>query len=333
MFCGNWLKAVFLCGTENNETIEQTKHIVSFRHSFMKYFWNRGEHSYFNNQYYKAMADPTDYAMMCMKEAKDGFSLTGMPDGTAGKVTFKAHGRGWFKSGGPFTWQKNLDLCFDGGLGGGSGTNKMLEVFATEAEVNQNCFNPSNQLVDGGPGWICNSTCFTPDDFVDEAMLNSDLGLFFEFNVDPKTGRQLGYNEDGTVLCPGLVDQIEESEAWFSETRVHATTANCGKAATADLVEVYARDQVGLKLVLRLILVLFTSHRHYGWLTLRQCLTRCSSTATRWTTWTPRSTAAAPESPHLCMRGDMFPWSSVILKPCARQSKSLCFRCSAKINF
>ena len=241
------VKSGFLCGTQNNETVEQTKHIVSFRHSFMKYFWNRGEHSYFNNQYYKAMADPTDYAMMCMKEAKDGFSLTGMPDGTPGKVTFKAHGRGWFKSGGPFTWQKNLDLCYDGGLGGGSGMNKMLEVFATEAEVNENCFNPSNQLVDGGPGWICNSTCFTPDDFVDEAMLNSDLGLFFEFNVDPKTGRQLGYNEDGTVLCPGLVDQIEESEAWFSETRVHATTANCGKAATADLVEAYARDQVGLK--------------------------------------------------------------------------------------
>ena len=48
---------------------------------------------------------------------------------------------------------------------------------------------------------------------------------------------------------------------------------------------------------------------------------------------TPRSTAAAPESPHRCMRRDMFPWSSVNLKPCARQSKSLCFRCSAKINF
>ena len=43
----------------------------------MKYFWSRGEHSYFNNQYYKTIADPTDYALQCMWEAKSNFSFTG----------------------------------------------------------------------------------------------------------------------------------------------------------------------------------------------------------------------------------------------------------------
>ena len=67
------------------------------RHSFMKYFWSRGEHSYFNNQYYKTIADPTDYALQCMGEAKNNFSFTGMPDGSPGAVTWKAQGRGWFE--------------------------------------------------------------------------------------------------------------------------------------------------------------------------------------------------------------------------------------------
>ena len=45
--------------------------------AFFKYFWSRGEHSYFNNQYYKTIVDKTDYAIQCMKEGDAGFAYIG----------------------------------------------------------------------------------------------------------------------------------------------------------------------------------------------------------------------------------------------------------------
>ena len=213
------------------------------RNSFFKYFWNRGEHSYFNNQFYKNIVDDKDHAIQCMKSATDGFIFIGMPNGTAGAVTYKAHGRGWFKSGGPFSWRRNLDLCYDGQIGK-SGLTRILKVFGSEADVEKNCYNPSTQLESGGPDWTCEDVCYTPDDFVDEVMLNSDMGLYLDFTVDQSTGRQLGYKEDGTVSCPGLVDETRFSELWRDGRRSGSTTANCGKASTANLVESYAKDQV-----------------------------------------------------------------------------------------
>ena len=130
-------------------------------------------------------------------------------------------------------------MCYDGQIGK-SGLASMLKVFGTEAEVDENCYNAANQLVDGGPGWVCDNKCYTPDDFVDEVMLNSDMGLYLDFTVDQATGRQLGHGQDGTVSCPGLVDDRE----WRRGKKKSATTAQCGKAATASLVEAYANDQV-----------------------------------------------------------------------------------------
>ena len=254
------------------------KYTLSYlRNSFFKYFWNRGEHSYFNNQFYKNIVDKNDFAIQCMKSATDGFIFIGMPNGTAGAVTYKAHGRGWFQGGGPFSWRRNLDLCYDGQIGK-SGMTQMLKVFGSEAEVNKNCYNPSTQLETGGPGWTCGDVCYTPDDFVDEVMLNSDMGLYLDFTVDQATGRQLGYKEDGTVSCPGLVDETRFSELWRDGRRSGSTTANCGKASTASLVESYADDQVNSVLKKRRLELRY-SHRQHGCLTLRWCLTRCSSMA------------------------------------------------------
>ena len=77
-------------------------------------------------------------------------------------------------------------------------------------------------------------------------MLNSDMGLYLDFTVDPATGRQLGYRDDGTVSCPGLVDETRNSELWRDGRRSGATKANCEKASTAGLVESYANDQVNI---------------------------------------------------------------------------------------
>ena len=242
--------------------------------------------------------------------------MIGMPNGTAGAVTYKAHGRGWFKGGGPFSWRRNLDLCYDGQIGK-SGMTRMLKVFGSEAEVNKNCYNPSTQLESGGPGWTCADVCYTPDDFVDEVMLNSDMGLYLDFTVDQATGRQLGLGEDGTVSCPGLVDDTRFSELWRDGRRSGSTIANCAKASTANLVESYANDQVN-SVGMCLENTLFQP-RQRGCLILRQYLTRCWSMATTAPLWIWQSMAAVPGilPPRIRIqrRG---PSLNVILMPLAR---------------
>jgi len=211
--------------------------------AFFKYFWSRGEHSYFNNQYYKTMIGDTDYAIQCMDEGA-GFAFIGEPNGTAGYVTWKAHGRGWFQSGGPFSWRRNLDLCYDGKIGA-SGLGKMLQIFEDEEEVNENCYDPSQQLVNGGPEWSCNPICRTTDDFVDEVMLNSDMGLYLDFEVDQTTGRQIGTRKDGSISCHGIVDANNLARRWARGDTGAATEANCdkSKSITATIVEDYASNQ------------------------------------------------------------------------------------------
>ena len=114
----------------------------------------------------------------------------------------------------------------------------MKSLNTTEAGVFAACYDISKQLVDGGPGWTCEEKCYTPDDFVDEIMLNCDLGLYLDFTVNQTTGRQLGYGRDGSTTCPGL------AEAKWASGRVRgATEANCAKGPHSHLVEMYAADQ------------------------------------------------------------------------------------------
>ena len=90
----------------------------------------------------------------------------------------------------------------------------MLEIFEDEEEVNENCYNASQQLVKGGPEWSCDPICRTTDDFVDEVMLNSDMGLYLDFEVDQTTGRQIGTRKDGSISCHGIVDSDKQAEEW-----------------------------------------------------------------------------------------------------------------------
>ena len=88
----------------------------------------------------------------------------------------------------------------------------MLEIFDNEEEVNENCYNSSQQLVNGGPEWSCDPICQTTDDFVDEVMLNSDMGLYLDFEVDQATGRQIGTRKDGSISCHGIVDANNQAK-------------------------------------------------------------------------------------------------------------------------
>ena len=90
----------------------------------------------------------------------------------------------------------------------------MLQIFQDEEEVNLNCYDPSQQLVNGGPEWSCNPICRTTDDFVDEVMLNSDMGLYLDFEVDQATGRQIGTRKDGSISCHGIVDTNNQARRW-----------------------------------------------------------------------------------------------------------------------
>ena len=68
----------------------------------------------------------------------DGFALIGDTAGQAAEVSWTAHGRGWFESGGPFSWRRNLDMCFDGQIGH-SGMDKLWKnpnsPFSSTSEV------------------------------------------------------------------------------------------------------------------------------------------------------------------------------------------------------
>ena len=131
----------------------------------------------------------------------------GAADGQPAPVHWHADGRRWMEGGGPYSWRRNIDLCYDGGIGA-SGHGKMatefsVEIAACEAAGGTDCFTSvvrtacydetdPGQKPGGGPEWRCNPRCVTQDDFVDELMLNSDMGLFWQFTVDPTTGRQSG---------------------------------------------------------------------------------------------------------------------------------------------
>ena len=60
-------------------------------------------------------------------------------------------------------------MCFDGGIGK-SGWGKLMPVFGSESEILKNCYDGSQQVVNGGPEWSCDSKCVTMDDFVDEVF-------------------------------------------------------------------------------------------------------------------------------------------------------------------
>ena len=64
----------------------------------------RGEHSYFNNEYYKSLTKQTDYLIGA---PFDEFALIGGTDGEEARVTWKVGGRGWNTDGGPYLWTKN----------------------------------------------------------------------------------------------------------------------------------------------------------------------------------------------------------------------------------
>ena len=91
--------------------------------SLMKYNWNRGEHAYFNNEYYKSMTGETDHLVACFG---DKLALIGDKEGNPARRNWRVRGRNWMEDFGPYVWRKQLDLCFDGGIGN-TGIDKMKQ--------------------------------------------------------------------------------------------------------------------------------------------------------------------------------------------------------------
>ena len=138
-------------------------------------------------------------------------------------------------------------MCFDGQIGH-SGVDKLYTMnpnnprnFSTKADVWNQCWNPTQQQ--SGSEWTCLEDCLTDADFVDEVMLNSDMGLMWNFYVK-KTGRpeQKGRASDRTPLCTGI-----NARSWrSSKARSESDTVRChseARASTATDVEDFARDQ------------------------------------------------------------------------------------------
>ena len=140
-------------------------------------------------------------------------------------------------------------MCMDGQIGH-SGVDKLFKKnqnknppFSTEAEVWDTCWDPSTQQ--SGYQWTCPAKCYIGPDFVDEVMLNPDMGLMWNFEVNSTTGRQweTGFASDGvTPLCTGI-----NQDSWIGDNRRGGSdTVVChpeAKASTAVDVEDFANNQ------------------------------------------------------------------------------------------
>ena len=70
----------------------------------INFHFNRGEHSYFNNEYYKSLTKKTDYLIV---NPYDHFALLGTPEGEEARVTWKVTGRNLNTDSGPYWWTKH----------------------------------------------------------------------------------------------------------------------------------------------------------------------------------------------------------------------------------
>ena len=217
-----------------------------------KYFWSKSEETYLNNRYYQSLTGKATHALNCIKDNSGKLThvKVGGVDGSAAQVsscndqitnelnsksiidhqvTWKAAGKGYTVGGGPYSWRKNLDVCFDGGIGT-SGVDRLLKSgnFSSEADIYANCWDFASQSTSNPFEWTCSQDCYTEIDFVDEVALNVDMGLYLDFQTDKKkAGLQSG--------CPGM-ELVENANQGGKEVF-------CNLGPFAHFVQQYADDQ------------------------------------------------------------------------------------------
>ena len=132
---------------------------------------------------------------------------TGNAKGEPSNIEWQLTARRVTKNGGPFQWWKRYDMC-DSRVSF-LAQNEMKDIKGNHdvwQDVYDRCvkgYTGKNQINKHYGGIKCNPDC-EKNQIVMETSLGADVGLYFHFESDPKTGQPYG--------CDGYTDDVNDWE-------------------------------------------------------------------------------------------------------------------------
>merc|ERR1712038_1732160 len=173
--------------------------------SMHKYAWNRMQTRLLNNQQFRNIANEPMFKAVCKKNHP--LILLGNAKGEPSNIEWQLTARRVTKNGGPFQWWKRYDMC-DSRVSF-LAQNEMKDIKGNHdvwQDVYDRCvkgYTGKNQINEHYGGIKCNPDC-EKNQIVMETSLGADVGLYFHFESDPKTGQPYG--------CDGYTDDVNDWE-------------------------------------------------------------------------------------------------------------------------
>merc|ERR1711953_828715 len=149
--------------------------------SMHKYAWNRMQDRLLNNQQFRNIANEPMFKANCIKS--NPLQLLGNAKGEPAQIEWQVNARRVTKNGGPFQWWKRYQMC-------DSHVSMCLEQPGQCAAYDK-CLKGFAGVNPTYGGKLCNPKC-EKSDTVMETSLAADVGLYYHFESDPKTGQPHG---------------------------------------------------------------------------------------------------------------------------------------------
>jgi len=198
-----------------------------------KYAWNRMQDRLLNNQQFRNIANEPMFKANCIKS--NPLQLLGNAKGEPAQIEWQVNARRVTKNGGPFQWWKRYQMC-------DSHVSMCLEQPGQCAAYDK-CLKGFPGVNPTYGGKLCNPKC-EKSDTVMETSLAADVGLYFHFESDPKTGQPHG------CAFPENLDDWQEPDTGFLAGTKMTYPHKCGKETHAPegealhkIVEDYASNQ------------------------------------------------------------------------------------------
>jgi len=201
--------------------------------SMHKYAWNRMQDRLLNNQQFRNIANEPMFKANCIKS--NPLQLLGNAKGEPAQIEWQVNARRVTKNGGPFQWWKRYQMC-------DSHVSMCLEQ-PGQCSAYDKCLKGFAGVNPTYGGKLCNPKC-EKSDTVMETSLAADVGLYFHFESDPKTGQPHG------CAFPENLDDWQEPDTGFLAGTKMTYPHKCGKETHAPegealhkIVEDYASNQ------------------------------------------------------------------------------------------
>jgi len=201
--------------------------------SMHKYAWNRMQDRLLNNQQFRNIANEPMFKANCIKS--NPLQLLGNAKGEPAQIEWQVNARRVTKNGGPFQWWKRYQMC-------DSHVSMCLEQPGQCAAYDK-CLKGFAGVNPTYGGKLCNPKC-EKSDTVMETSLAADVGLYYHFESDPKTGQPHG------CAFPENLDDWQEPDTGFLAGTKMTYPHKCGKETHAPegealhkIVEDYASNQ------------------------------------------------------------------------------------------